>query len=54
MITHDFYSLSKIKFLLNIQINNVDIKHIKQNLVILFKSRYEIRLEILTGNPKFF
>ena len=47
-------SLSNIKFLLNIQINTLHTKHIKQILVILFESQQEIRLEILTGNTKFF
>ena len=39
-------SLSNIKFLLNIQINIPDTKHIKKILVILSKSQQEIRLEI--------
>jgi len=38
--------LSNIKFLLNIQIYTFNTKHTKQILVILFKSQYEIRLEI--------
>ena len=46
-------SLPKIKFLLNIQINTPDTKHIKKILVILFKSQLEIRLEIYMGNSKF-
>ena len=33
------FNLSNIKFLLNIQLNTQDTKHIKQILVILFKSQ---------------
>jgi len=39
MITQNIFNLSNIKFLLNIQINTLDTKHIKQILVILFKSQ---------------
>ena len=46
MITQKNLSLSNIKFLLNIQINTLGTKHIKQILVILFKSQFEIKLEI--------
>ena len=35
MVNHKFFSLPNIKFLLNIQINTPDTKHIKQILVIL-------------------
>ena len=34
-----FFNLSNIKFLLNIQVNTRDTKHIKKILVILFKSQ---------------
>ena len=34
-----FFDLSNIKFLLNIEVNTQDTKHIKQILVILFKSQ---------------
>ena len=46
-------SLSNIKFLLNLQINTPDTKHINQILVILIGSQYEIRLDIC-GNSKVF
>ena len=36
MITQNIFILSNIKFLLNIQVNTPDTKHIKQFLVILF------------------
>ena len=36
MITQNIFNLSNIKFLLNIQVNTPDTKHIKQILVILF------------------
>jgi len=39
MITHKSFSLLIIKFLLNIQTNIPDIKHINQILVILTKSQ---------------
>jgi len=39
MITQNIFNLSNIKFLLNIQVNTQDTKHIKQILVILFKSQ---------------
>ncbi len=39
MITKNIFNLSNIKFLLNIQVNTPDTKHIKQILVILFESR---------------
>jgi len=42
MITQNIFNLSNIKFLLNIQANTTDTKHIKQILVILFESRKEI------------
>ena len=42
MITQNIFNLSNIKFLLNIQVNTPDTKHIKQILVILFKSQLEI------------
>ena len=35
MITQNIFNLSNIKFLLNIQVNTPDTKHIKQILVIL-------------------
>jgi len=38
MITQNIFNLSNIKFLLNIQVNTPDTKHIKQILVILFES----------------
>ena len=38
MITQNIFNLSNIKFLLNIQVNTPDTKHIKHILVILFKS----------------
>ena len=38
MITQNIFNLSNIKFLLNIQVNTPDTKHIKQILVILIKS----------------
>jgi len=38
MITQNIFNLSNIKFLLNIQVNIPGTKHIKQILVILFKS----------------
>jgi len=38
MITQNIFNLSNIKFLLNIQVNIPDTKHIKQILVILFES----------------
>ncbi len=38
MITQNIFNLSNIKFLLNIQVNTPDTKHIKQILVILFQS----------------
>ena len=37
MITKNIFNLSNIKFLLNIQVNTPDTKHIKQILVILFE-----------------
>jgi len=46
MITQKILSLSNIKFLLKIQINTLNTKHIKKILVILSKSQKEIRLEI--------
>ena len=46
MIAQKSLSLSNIKFLLNIQINNLNTKHIEQILVIIIKSQLEIRLEI--------
>ena len=46
MINQKSLSLSNIKFLLNIQINTLYTKHIKQILVILTKSQQEISLEI--------
>jgi len=36
MITQNIFNFSNIKFLLNIQVNTPDTKHIKQFLVILF------------------
>jgi len=36
MITQNILNLKNIKFLLNIQVNTPDTKHIKQILVILF------------------
>ena len=39
MITQNIFNLSNIKFLLNIQVNTPDTKHINQILVILFKSQ---------------
>ncbi len=42
MITQDIFNLLNIKFLLNIQVNTADTKHIKQNLVILNESPLEI------------
>ena len=36
MITQNIFDLSNIKFLLNIQVNTLNTKHIKQILVILF------------------
>ena len=36
MIPQNIFNLSNIKFLLNIQVNTPDTKHIKQILVILF------------------
>jgi len=39
MITQNIFNLSNIKFLLNIQVNTPDTKHIKQILVILFESQ---------------
>ena len=38
MITQNIFNLSNIKFLLNIQVNTPDTKHIKQILVILHES----------------
>ena len=38
MITQNIFNLSNIKFLLKIQVNTPDTKHIKQILVILFES----------------
>ena len=38
MITKNIFNLSNKKFLLNIQVNTPDTKHIKQILVILFES----------------
>ena len=38
MITQNIFNLSNIKFLLNIQVNTPDTKHVKQILVILFES----------------
>ena len=38
MISKNIFNLSNIKFLLNIQVNTPDTKHIKQILVILFES----------------
>ena len=38
MITQNIFNLSNIKFLLNIQVNTPDTKHIKQILAILFES----------------
>jgi len=38
MITQNIFNLSNIKFLLNIQVNTPDTKHIKHILVILFES----------------
>ena len=38
MINKNIFNLSNIKFLLNIQVNTPDTKHIKQILVILFES----------------
>ena len=38
MITQDIFNLSNIKFLLNIQVNTPDTKHIKRILVILTQS----------------
>ena len=46
MIIIKSFSLLNIKFLLNIHPKPLDTKHVKQLLVILFKSQYEIRLEI--------
>ena len=46
MITQNIFNLSNIKFLLNIQVNTPDTKHINQILVIVSKSQQEIRLEI--------
>ena len=37
-----YFKFSNIKFILNIQANNPDTKHIKQILVILFQSLSEI------------
>jgi len=42
MITQNIFNLSNIKFLLNIQVNTPDTKHIKQILVILLESQQEI------------
>ena len=39
MITQNIFNLSNIKFLLNIQVNTSDTKHIKQILVILIQSQ---------------
>ena len=39
MITQNIFNLSNIKFILNIEVNTRDTKHIKQILVILFKSQ---------------
>jgi len=36
MITQNIFNSSNIKFLLNIQVNTPDTKHVKQILVILF------------------
>ena len=47
------FILSNIKFLLNIQFNTFENKHIQQILVILIKSQQEIRLEILKEDSKF-
>ena len=41
-----FFNLSNIKFLLNIQVNTPDTKHINQIPVIVSKSQQEIRSEI--------
>ena len=38
MIPQNTFNLSNIKFLLNIQVNTPDTKHLKQFLVILFES----------------
>ena len=38
MITQNIFNLSNIKFLLNIQVNTPDTKHLMQILVILFES----------------
>ena len=46
MITQNIFNLSNIKFLLNIQTNTPDTKHINQIIVILITSQLEIRLEI--------
>ena len=46
MITKNIFNLSNIKFLLNIQVNTPDTKHIKQILIILLKYPQEIRSEI--------
>ena len=53
MITQKSLSLSNINFLLNIQTNTPDTKHINQFLVILTKSQQEIRLEISTNIQEF-
>ena len=46
MITQNILNLSNIKFLLKIQVNTPDIKHLKQILVRLYQSQLEMRLEI--------
>ena len=47
------FIFSNIKFLLNIQFNTFENKHIEQILVILLESQQEIRLEILKEDSKF-
>ena len=54
MITQNILNLSNIKFLLKIQVNTPDTKHLKQILVRLHLSQLEMRLEILTKIPSFF
>ena len=46
MITQNILNLSNIKFLLKIQVNTPDTKHLKQILVRLHSSQLEMRLEI--------
>ena len=54
MITQNIFNLSNIKFLLNIQVNTPDTKHIKQILVILFKSHKRSDQKYKRKIPSFF